>query len=282
MTTPKNTAAGFRNLYMGFVDDDGVLIGSSPTAPSPGTGSGMLRLWAAKRAPATVPSPDVVIAEGDDGEVLTEYSFRSIASRGFIAEVAAQDLDTAGALANLPVRTIGRGQMVGLDRNDAPVYNVCCILQGRSTNITGGGKGWSGVVVLRATATYIGRAEFNERNPAVYRFFVTPLPTGWTPAGYTLLDNNGGQVVQTYDEFRGYPNPITMHAFTGNGVLAAVPVNNSPVSVAASYAANTPPSGQGATNAPITSVTTSSPFAITLTTAPAQAVRTVILYEYSQ
>lgn len=277
---PRNTAAGFRNHFLAFTDDDGVIIGASPTRPTSGTGSGMLRLWAAKRAAAAVPNPDVVIAEGDDGEVLTEYNFRSIASRGFVAEVAAQDLLIAGLLQNVPVRTVGRGQFVAVDRDNTPVYNVCSILQSRAVDIVSGANQWSGVVIPRATARYLGRAEFNERSPAVFRFFITPLPGGWSPLGYTYLDNTGSQTSTFYDEFKGYPNPITMHAFSGNGVLAAIPVDYAPISVAASVAANTPPSGQGATNAPITSVTAVKPFAITVTTAPAQDVRTGLLYEF--
>jgi hypothetical protein len=283
MPTPagKNTAAGFRNHFLGFTDDDNVLIGSSPTRPAQGLSSGMMRLWAAKRAAPAVPNPDVVIDEGDDGEVLTEYMFRSIASRGFIAEVAAQDLTVAAVLANVPVRSVGRGLFVAVDVNSVPVYNACAILQSRAIDAFSGAQQWSGVLIPRATATYLGRAEYNDRTPGVFRFFITPQPAGWSPLGYTYLDNNSNPKSPFYDEFKLYPNPITMSAFTGNGVLAAIPVDYQPISVAASVLSTVPASGQGATNAAITSVTTAAPFAVTATVAPVAATRNTVLYEFA-
>lgn len=278
--TNRNTAAGFRNHFLFFTDDDGVILGASPTRPAAGTGSGCLRLWAAKRAAATVPNPDVVIAEGDDGEVLTEYMFRSIASRGFIAEVAAQDLPAAGLLQNVPVRSIGRGQFVVVDTDTSPTYNVGAILQSRAVDAASGAQQWSGVIVPRGTATYLGRAEFNERTPAVFRFFITPVPAARSPLGYSYVDNNGDPVSAFYDEFKGYPNPITMHAFTGNGSLAAIPVDYPPISVAASVLAVTPPSGQGATSASIASVSAVVPYNITASVAPVQDWRAGLLYEF--
>lgn len=279
--TNRNTAAGNRYNFLFFTDSDGVILGSSPTRPAAGTGSGCLRIWATKRATPTVPNPDVVIAEGDDGEILTEYMFRSIASRGFIVEVAAQDLPVAGVLQNVPVRSIGQGQFVVVDTDNQPTYNVGGIWQSRAVDAASGAQQWSGVIVPRGTATYLGRAEFNDRTPAVFRFFVVPVAAGWSPLGYTYLDNQGDPVSAFYDEFKGYANPITLHAFTGNAILAAIPVDYAPVSVAASVLATTPPSGQGATNATITSVTSTVPYAITATAAPASNTRNGLLYEFT-
>jgi hypothetical protein len=279
---PRNTAAGFRNHFLGFTDEDGVLLGNSPVRPAAGLSSGMLRLWAAKRAAATVPNPDVVIAEGDDGEVLTEYQFRSIASRGFLAEVAVQDLQNAGRITNVPVRNVGRGQFVVVDRSNAPTYNCTSILQSRSVDIITGAQQWAGVIIPRATATYLGRAEFNERTPAVYRFWITPLPAGWSPLGYTFLDSDGVQTTAFYDEFKGYPNPITMAAFTGDGLETDIQVDLRPVSAAASVLAVTPPSGQGATAAVVASVTNlATPYSINAQVAPTLNWRAATLYEFT-
>lgn len=283
MPTPsgKPTAAGFRNLFLGFTDDDGVLIGASPTRPAQGTGSGMLHIWAVKRAAPTIPNPDVVIDEGDDGEILTEFNFRSIASRAFVIEVAADDFTAAGVLQNVPVRSIGRGQFVAADVNNVPSYNVCLILQSRAIDSYSGAQQWAGVIIPRAVANYLGRAEFNDRTPAVFRFYVTPQPAGWSPLGYTYLDNDSNPKSPFYDPFKGYTNPLTMQAFTGNGILAAIPVDYAPISVAASVLSTVPASGQGATNAAIASVTTATPFAITASVAPVAATRNTLLYEFS-
>ncbi len=287
MPTPigKPTAAGFRNHFLFFTDDDGVITGSSPTRPAVGTGSGSLRLWAAKRAAPTVPNPDVVISEGDDGEILTEYMFRSIASRGFIAEVAVQDLVIAGLLQNVPVRNVGRGQFAVVDRSNAPTYNVGGILQSRAIDAASGAQQWSGVLIPRGTATYLGRQEYNDRTPAIFRFFVTPVPATWSPLGYTYLDNDGNPISTFYDEFKGYANPLTAHAFTGNNSLAVIPVDYQPINhgspIDTAYAAVSPPSGQGATAATVSSVTTTSPFAITLSGAPASNTRVGVIYEFT-
>lgn len=285
MPTPagKPTAAGNRNHFLFFTDDDGVIIGSTPTRPANGTGSGSIRLWAAKRAAPATPNPDVVIDEGDDGEILTEYQFRSIASRGFVAEVAVLDLVIAGALANVPVRSIGAGQFVAVDVNNVPVYNCGSILQSRAIDAQSGAQQWSGLIIPRATATYLGRAEFNDRTPGVFRFFITPQPAGWSPLGYTYLDNNGSPKAPFYDYFKGYANPLTMHAFSADGILAAIPVDYQPVNrspLNTAYVGVTPPSGQGATAATVSSVQTTTPFSITLSAAPAVANRVGLLYEF--
>lgn len=279
--TNRNTAAGNRYNFFFFTDDDGVILGSSPTRPAAGTGSGCLRIWGTKRATPVIPNPDVVISEGDDGELLTEYMFRSIASRGFIVEVATQDLPIAGVLQNVPVRSVGRGQFVVTDTDYLPTYNVGGIWQSRAIDAATGAQQWSGVIVPRGTATYLGRAEFNDRTPAVFRFFVTPVPAAWSPLGYTFVDNNGDPTSAFYDEFKGYPNPITLHAFTGNGVLAAIPVDYAPVSVAATVLATTPPSGQGSTNAALASVSAAVPYNVTASVAPVINTRNGILYEFT-
>lgn len=285
MPTPqgKPMAAGLRNHFLFFEDDDGVIIGSSPTRPANGSGSGSLRLWAAKRAPATVPNPDVVIDEGDDGEVLTEFMFRSVASRGFVAEIAVQDLTVAGKLANVPVRSLGRGRFVAVDVNNVPVYKCGVILQSRAIDPATGAQQWSGVIIPSASATYLGRAEYNDRTPGVFRFYITPQPAGWSPLGYTYLDNDSNQKTPFYDEFNNYGHPITMHAWTGDGMTAIIPVDYQPVNDLPNsvVAATTPPSGQGATAATVSSVTTTSPYAVTLSAAPATAARTGVLYEFA-
>ncbi len=280
----KPTAAGNRYHFMFFADDDGVITGSSPTHPANGSGSGSIRIWATKRAAPATPQPDIVIDEGDDGEILTEYQFRSIASRAFVAEVAIFDPVFAGVLSNMPVRSVGAGQFVSVDVNNVPIYNCGTILQSRSIDPQSGAQQWQGIIIPRATAAYLGRAEFNDRTAGVFRFMITPQPAGWSPIGYTYIDNNGNPKQMFDDYFKGYPNPLTLHAFSGDGIVTAIPVDYTPVNrlpLNSAIVMTTPPSGQGGTLATVSSVQTTSPFSITVSAAPATATRVGLLYEFT-
>jgi len=273
---PRNTAAGFRHSWLGFIDVDGMLLGSTTSAPAAGssTNGGMLKIRAVKRAPMTIPDPDSVIVTGDDGEIMHEYDFPSIATRGFVVEVAEEDLTFAGLLNNVPVTARAGGFWTVTDRINTPQYNVCGILQSRARDDVVGVLGWTAAIFTSATARYLGRQEFNERTAALFRFFVRPNPGQNAPWGTSFVDSSGNLIQGRYIPFNNLAYPITMHAFKGSGAVAAFNVDRQPVSVAQSSAA------VEKSDVNIASVTSVAPYQITLSSNAISGGRGVFCYQY--
>lgn len=229
--TRRSASAGNKYSGLGFLNDDGILIGGSPTAPAAGAaGSGLIRLLGIKQVPLRIPDSQLVQDTGDD-DLIAEFDFDSIESRRYIATMAVEDLDLLSALTGVPVESIAGGDWVADDITNAPEYNVCLIHQARakkqdSTNR--GEKAWQGVVVNLATAKYLGRDEFNERAPGVYRLSITPQLASYKPWGQTILDGALTEASRLY-RFRS-DFPYWMHAFTGTGALSTFNLDYKPVS----------------------------------------------------
>jgi hypothetical protein len=273
----KNIAAGNNYCYFGFIDSRGYLVGSTTTAPAAGaTGSGMIRLQGVKVAAPTVPEPEVVQVTGDD-TLLGEFSFDSIAQRAFIIEFAIQNLETEALLLGTNVETIGEIRLGSIDILDAPTLNGCLILQSRAqkqnTGVVGQ-AGWTGVIIPLMTAKPLGRASFDERGPAVYRYQITPQIASNNPWGISILEANAGTTGTRYRPFNA-ENPITMHAHTGNGVVTAFLLDNTPISVAKTVTTAT------RVNVPLTSVQTTAPVGMTTTGTPIGGAPMVTLYEFT-
>lgn len=273
----KNIAAGNNFAFLGFIDSRGYLVGSTTTAPAPGAaGSGMIRLQGIKTAAPTVPEPEVVQVTGDD-TLLGEFSFDSIAQRAFVVEFAIQDLETEALLLGTNVETLGEIKLGSLDILDAATLNCCLILQSRAQKQNAGvvgQSGWTGVIIPLATAKPLGRASFDERGPAVYRYQITPQIASNNPWGISILDANAGTTGTRYRPFNA-ENPITMHASTGNAVVTAFALDYQPISVAKTVTTAT------RVNVPLTSVQTTTPFGFTTTGTPIGGAPMVTLYEFS-
>lgn len=261
---PQTTAAGNRHTQVGFCDpNDGLFIGGTGTAPAQGssTGGGMLFLPATKNANRTTPNPDNTIVTGEDGEVAHEYDWPSIASRGFTVELSAEDLTQVGTIQNMPVNSWLGGQYSYEDITDVQVPNMMAVLQSRSKRISDGGGTWGGVVLPSNTARYLGRGGFNERGAALFRFFLTPNPSGYDQMGFSIFDNGGNQKYARGIPFQGLPYPLTFHAFKGDGSTVLFPVTKRPVSTSYAQAA------LERVAASLASVSTSVPYGITLSSA---------------
>lgn len=272
----KNIAAGNNYCYFGFIDNRGYLVGSATTAPAAGAaGSGMIRLQGIKVAAPTVPEPEVVQVTGDD-TLLGEFSFDSIAQRAFIIEFAIQNLETEALLLGTNVETVGEIRLGVIDIIDAATLNGCMILQSRAQKQNPGvvgQAGWTGIILPLVTAKPLGRASFDERGPAVYRYQITPQIASNNPWGISILDANAGSAGVRYRPFNA-ENPITMHAHTGNGVLTAFTLDLQPINVAKTVTTAT------RVNAALASVQTATPFGMTLSGAPIGGAPMVTLYEF--
>lgn len=273
----KSATAGNTECWLGFLDSNGFLAGSSPTAPSQGAaGSAMVRLYGIKEAPVAVPEQDVVQVTGDD-DLIAEFDFTNIGTRSFVAEFAVEDLNMVAQLQGTLVETVGEIKMTGLDVIAPAELNVCLILQSRAKKIDAGvrgQKGWAGVIIPVATAKPLGRNGFSERTPGVYRLQITPQTASNHPWGISILDANAGTSGQRFTVFTA-ENPITMHAHSGNGALSTFTLDYAPVSAAKTkvYSARVAQT--------TSSVSTSAPYSVTITGTPIGAAQMITVYEYS-
>lgn len=260
----RNTAAGNRLNQFMFLGPDGFPIGKTFSRPAAGTSTngGMLQLYGAKQASPTVPTPAPVVVTGEDGNLRHEYNFPSDASRGFEVQIAVQDLRTAMLAQNMPLKSYAGGQVGYEDIAGVKLPSICAIIQSWAIDEATGVLGWSGDFIPSATLAWLGRDGFNERAGAIFRYYLTPQQNAYEPWGYTIFDNDGVAKNAAILPFRGFPHPVTLHAYTGNNSATVFPVDFAPVDVA---------SAMGVTervDQPITSVQTTTPYGITFTTAP--------------
>lgn len=231
----RGIAAGTNNNFLGFYDDNGLLTGGTTAAPSAGvaTGNPFDHILGVREASPTVGEPDEVVIDGDDIR-LGSFDFESIASRGFIIDVAAFDLDQEAQLLGTNVETVGETRVGVLDIVDRVERNACIILQGRSKKqdvATKGFKAYSGVIIPLCTVIPLGRVSFGTRAAAAWRYKVTPQPASHRPWGITLAEATAGTTGATYMPITS-DYPVHMHVFEGNGVATSWTVLHRPISVA--------------------------------------------------
>jgi len=236
MPNTTGTAAGTTYGYFGFMSTDGFLYGATTSAPSVGTSSGMLRIKGIKTAAPAVPEPEVVQVTGDDG-LISEFEFNSIQQRSFTIETAVQSLDQDALLQATLVQTMGDIRIGVMDTNDTVTFNVCVLLQGqaKSQDSTSTGTAvWTGLIIPLATARPLGRAQWSEREPATYRWQITPQLSSYDPWGITIADGVHGTTGLRQRPLYS-PNPIHMQAFTGAGSAAAITLDYTPISAAKTF-----------------------------------------------
>lgn len=268
--------AGNKYGFGGFIDSDGILIGSTPTAPTTGsaTNGEMFRVLGIKRAVPTVPEPTTTIVTWDD-DAMEEFQFNSIATRRFLIDVAIQDLTTWARLVDESVQAAFSSNSIELDRVSAPEYDTTWFFQSRARQevVTNqGAKAWQATQVLSASALILGRVQYNEREGAVFRLSVTPHLASHQPTGLTLFDVNNAQMSARYRMY-DLDYPVTMHRSTGT--LTVIPVKYQPYDAAHAQAVTE------RVNNPIASVSTAGK-TITLTNTPSgSGARTVTIYQFS-
>lgn len=275
-----NTAAGNRYNQIIFLGSDGFPTGKTFSRPAAGTSTngGMLRLYGAKQATPTIPTPSPVVVTAEDGYTRHEYNFPSDASRGFEIQLAEQDLMTAMRVQDMPLKSYAGGKVGYGDIQDVLLPPVAAIFQSWAIDSTTGIKKWAGDFIASGTLAYLDRDSFNERTGAIFRYYLTPQPSAYEPWGYTIFDNNGTAKPSTYLPFQDFLYPVTMHAYTGNAIATVFPTDYQPVNVASSMAVTE------RIDQPITSVQTTVPYGMTFTGAPTSnggvGGRGVMMYQF--
>jgi len=280
MATKRLISAGARDSWLGFYNSDGRFVGGTPDTPAAGSASKMYELLGVKTVPLTVPDSEAIAITGDDVS-LGEFDFDSVANRGFIVDLAVYDLQLDAYLLGTNIETIAGGDWGVLDIENAPERDVCMIVQSRAKKYDSdnqGRKAWGGVQVPLATARPLGRNGFTERQGAVYRLRITPQFASNNVWGTTFASANAGTTGASMRPFRS-DYPYTMAAFVGNNVLAAIPVDVEPVSVAKTQAWR----DQG-TALTVLSVSAAgaTPRQVTLSAAPTSNAFVTLLLQYAR
>lgn len=272
----KQVAAGYQRCYAWFVDDNGLPTGSGVSAPSNGaTGSAATWIRGVQEASPTIPSPDNVQVPGDD-DLIAEFTFASLDSRGFEIQYAIEDLDFLATLLGVTLQNWGEARVAIMDIVNPPDRNMGFIFQSKAKKQdvgVMGQKAWGGSIVPIAQVQPLGRATFSGRTGASFRMYVTPQIAGYDPFGLTiqsaLYGTSGGRYQPFTSEY-----PLTLHVHGGTGAVTQFTLDHKPVSVAktAVYA--------NRVAATVNSVATSSPYSETLSAAPAGSARVVSIYEH--
>lgn len=272
----KAIAAGAAYAQIGFLDSNGFLIGSNVTAPSQGaTGSGMYFVKGIKSAPMGNTTTNKVQITGDGG-LIGEFTFPSLDSRSFIIEIAVQDLEMEAKLLGTTVETLGEIKLGALDVEDPAERNCCLLLQGRAKKQDSGvigQTGWTGALFPLCTVFPLGRDSFNERDGAVFRYEVTPQTASNDPWGISYIGGTVGKNLRQRPLNTEYP--VTLHAHIGTGALSTFTLDKQPISASKTSVIS------NRVKQTTSSVSTSSPYSVTISGTPIGGANLITVYEFA-
>ena len=221
--------AGFRTAKLHRLDTVGYAMGLLGALAN-GEDSGSYELLAVKTADLQVPEPEQTNITGDD-QFQGAFTWPlGAAPRGSV-EAAVFDMDLNVALEGIKKVTEGGLEMQVLGAKEADPKDICLILQSSAFSKTSGYAGLSkkfGLIVPKASAVVLGIGTFTERQALNARLALTVQSADTYPWGkaFTLAVEKvtGGTAIL----FVG-PAPRTIHSFRGNGALATVTLDETPV-----------------------------------------------------
>jgi hypothetical protein len=268
-------SAGVQNSWWSRINRSGYMIGPSGSESNAAT-EGMRQVLGIKSANPGPVEPEAVNITGDD-TVLGAIDFGPNEVPTFIMEAAAFDLDTQAKLQSTLVETLGDIRIGVMQPTNAEYVDIMMIIQAKAKSkdtATDGTKSWMGYLIPVASAVPLGRAEFNERTPAVDRFKVTVQVASRKPWGVTIADAVLGTTGAPLLPFTS-DNPLTMHYLVGNASANTIVLDKTPVSLAKTIVHK----GNGQLLTPTTDYTLSGS-TITLIATPTAGQIVEVLYEY--
>ncbi len=281
MAFKQTIQAGTQQAWIAFVSNDkNIITGGSVTAPTAGaTGSAGIQLTGIQTAPTGIPEGESVAVNGDD-TLLGSIEFDSADPTQFVINLGQFDLDTEALLQSTVVETFAdSGVSMGVMRPITPDYpDVCLLIQGKAKKqdvSVKGQKAYAGYLYPLCTIQPIGRETFEGRTAGTNRYKVTAQPTSNKAWGTTITESANGTTAATALPFTS-DYPMTMHRFTGNGVLLTF------------TGLSKVPAGTTSAIVAIDGVQQSGNFTlspanqtITFTSAPANGAKIVVFYQYS-
>lgn len=279
MTFVKSLTAGVQNCWLSFLDPFNFAIGNTTSTLSAGSIRGSYPFIGIQQMPTGIPEGEPVPIPGDD-TVLGSILFDSDAPREFLMNFGQGDQALDALLQGTLVSSEGRTS-IGLIDPAHPVYpTVCLIVQSRSIKRDVGVSGqaaWSGFIYPVVQIQPLNRETFQGRTAGSYRYKGVAQSAGHKPWGLTILDNVDGDSGAYALEFKS-PNPLTMDAFTANGVTTSWVLNKTPA-VSAPLTEATRPYIERVLDTPVS--VTASTKTVVLSSGFTSGNRGVILYEYS-
>ena len=279
MPFQQSLTAGVQNCWLSFLDPYNFAIGNSTTAPSAGSIQGSYPFIGIQQMPTGISEGEAVPIEGDD-TTLGSILFAANAPREFLMNFGQGDQDLDALLQGTLVSSEGDISM-GLADPAHPVYpTVCLIVQARSIKRDSGVAGqaaWSGLIYPVVQIQPLNREQFQGRAAGSYRYKGVAQEAGHRPWGVTIAEAVDGDIGSYAFDFKS-DNPITMDAFTANGVTTSWVLNKTPVS-SSPTTNKTRPYIERILSTP--SSVTPATKTVVLPSAFTSGNRGVILYEYS-
>lgn len=279
MTFQKRLTAGVQNCWLSFLDPFNFAIGNNTSTLAPGSIRGSYPFIGIQQMPTGIPEGEPVPIDGDDS-TLGSILFAAAAPREFLMNFGQGDQALDALLQGTLVSSEGRTSM-GLVDPAHPVYATCAlIVQSRAINRQAGQSGqaaWTGFIYPVVQIQPLNRETLQGRTAGSFRYKAVAQEAGHRPWGVTILDNVDGDTGGYAYDFNS-PNPLTMDAFTANGVTTSWVLNKTPA-VSAPLTEATRPYIERVLDTPV-SVTASTKTAV-LSSAYVTGNRGVILYEYN-
>jgi len=275
----KDLAAGVQNAWLSFLDNENFALGNAPTAITPGNIRGSYQFIGIQQMPSGIPEGEAVTIPGDD-TTLGSILFDSDAPREFLMNFGQGDLILDAYLQGTLVTSEGRTS-TGLIDPVHPVYpTVSLLVQSRSIIRTPGQMGqaaWTGYLYPVVQIQPLGREQFQGRTAGSYRYKGVAQAASHRPWGVTISDSVDGDSGAYAIKMDSY-SPLTMDAFTADGIVTSWTLNKTPVVTAPTTQA-TRPYVERVLSTP--SSVTAATKAMVLPSVFVSGNRGVVLYEYS-
>lgn len=230
-------AAGYKYLWYGLRDSNGIFIGSSTTAPTAGdaNGSGMTRLLGARTIPIPLPDPVTLVVSGDD-EPMVSFQFDPEALPSGVFEQAQRDNAFEALAQGTLVETVGSLEISQVDPVNRSAVSMCMLLSRRAKSVKSGSYGahrWESIFIPSVTIKPLEPANITQREFGPYRYFMNLSRsdrTAWSTIS-NALHGTTGSTFQILDS----DNPLHVQRFTGNAAATAWVVDYPPVSAARTH-----------------------------------------------
>lgn len=224
-------AAGFEILEYHILDSAGYAAGATGTVTAGSTGAPAGRIKAVKTMDIQIVEPEDVDITGDDG-YQGGFVFGPAGGPSFTIEVAINNLTNDGIFQGTEVENLGDISL-GVEQPFDPVYPDVALLavsRARSKDAGSDGvKGYTGVIIPKCTIIPLGRAGYNERGEAVYRYKVKANTSDADPWGKTYrtsVQGTTGAVIRPWTA----ENRVTIHRHTGNSSATTFDLEQTPAS----------------------------------------------------
>lgn len=234
----KNTiGAGFRVLWYGVRNSNGVFIGSTATTPTAGVaaGSGLARLFGARTIPFGIPETVIVPVSGDDEPMVT-FEFDPEDLPNGVFEMAQRDNVFDALIQQTKVHTIGDIEVTVYDPMGRQAQSMCMLLSRIAKSWKSGEKGakkWENWFIHQAGIKPLGPAAVTQREFGPYRYRMNTSRGDLGP-GFSINETEHGTTGTSISVIDS-DNPLYYQTWRGNNALLTYTMSYAPVSGAKSY-----------------------------------------------